>query len=134
MEKLEKFIASRDLEDIEILTDTGWVDAEKIHQTIEYNAWSIKTSCHDMICADDHIVFRQDYSEVFVKDLSIGELIWTDSGLEPVKDVHKLDWADNMYDVELPENSQHRYYTNGILSHNTTSYTVFVLWLATFFP
>ena len=39
-----------------------------------------------------------------------------------------------MYDIELSDDSNHRYYTNGILSHNTTCYTVFCMWLATLFP
>ena len=38
-----------------------------------------------------------------------------------------------MYDVELTDDSDHRYFTNGVLSHNTTAYTVFCVWLATLF-
>ena len=45
----------------------------------------------------------------------------------------ETDEEDNMYDVELYDDSNHRYYTNGILSHNTTCYTVFCMWLATLF-
>jgi hypothetical protein len=39
-----------------------------------------------------------------------------------------------MYDLELSEKSNHLYYTNGILSHNTTTYTIYLLWLTNFFP
>lgn len=38
-----------------------------------------------------------------------------------------------MYDIELDDCSSHRYFTNGILSHNTTTYTIFCLWYATLF-
>ena len=38
-----------------------------------------------------------------------------------------------MYDIELDDSSNHRYYTDGILSHNTTTYTIFCLWYATLF-
>lgn len=61
-------------------------------------------------------------------------MIWTDDGLEKVVEVVKTDRIENMYDVELPEYTNHRYYTNGILSHNTTIYTVFLLWYAMYHP
>lgn len=72
-------------------------------------------------------------NQVYVKDLVIGNYIMTENGPEKVLSVKQLEFADNMYDVELDDNSDHRYYTNGILSHNTTTYTVFCLWLATLF-
>ena len=37
-----------------------------------------------------------------------------------------------MYDLSLSENSDHTYYTNGILSHNTTCYNIFALWTTLF--
>lgn len=37
-----------------------------------------------------------------------------------------------MYDIELVETSDKRYYTNGILSHNSSSYCMYVLWLTCF--
>lgn len=37
-----------------------------------------------------------------------------------------------MYDLELSNESNHVYYTNGILSHNTTTYTIYALWLCMF--
>ena len=32
--------------------------------------------------------------------------------------VEKTDICDNLYDISLKENTSHRYFTNGILSHN----------------
>ena len=48
-------------------------------------------------------------------------------------DIIKLETCDNMYDIELDSTTNHRYYTNGILSHNSTTYTIFCLWYATLF-
>nr|DAF73078.1 MAG TPA: Terminase [Caudoviricetes sp.] len=73
-------------------------------------------------------------NEIFVKDLHIGQFIQTENGLEEVIACKCLDLNDNMYDAELDSTSNHRYYTNGILSHNTTCYTVFCMWIATLFP
>ena len=39
-----------------------------------------------------------------------------------------------MYDVQLVDDSNHLYLGNGILSHNTTIYTVFLLWYAMYHP
>ena len=38
-----KFIESYDINDYEILTDTGWEDISSIHKTIAYEKWIIKT-------------------------------------------------------------------------------------------
>ena len=39
-----------------------------------------------------------------------------------------------MYDIELGDDSDRRYYTNGILSHNSTIYCIYSLWRSIFFP
>ena len=128
-----KFIEQVDLDRIQVWTDTGWVDAVKIHKTVPYRIWQVVTSSHSLKCADTHIVFKQGFKETFVNDLAVGDKIMTENGLEEVEAIMQLDAADNMYDIELAENSNHRYYTDGILSHNTTTYTVFCLWYATMF-
>lgn len=128
-----KFVESYDLSDYEILTDDGWKDAVSLHKTVPYEAWKLVTEKHDLICADDHIVFNDQMEEVFVKDIQPDSFVMTEDGPEKVLSVQKLDFSDNMYDIELADDSNHRYYTNGILSHNTTTYTVYSLWLATLF-
>lgn len=72
--------------------------------------------------------------EVFVKDLKAGDVIMTQDGAERVTSVEQTEVSENMYDVELGGDSDHRYYTNGILSHNTTSYTIYALWTLIFNP
>lgn len=134
MEVERKFIQSFDVSDYEILTDTGWKDVKAIHKTVKYDVWILRTENHVLECADDHIVFDEDWNEVFVKNLNPGQMILTDDGLEKVVEVVKTDRIENMYDVELPEYTNHRYYTNGILSHNTTIYTVYLLWYAMYHP
>jgi ATP-dependent Clp protease ATP-binding subunit ClpC len=57
--------------------------------------------------------------ETFVKDLSIGDRIFVQDGTSIVIELEPLGYKEVMYDLELDENSDRRYYTNGILSHNT---------------
>lgn len=116
----KKFTRSVKLEDYQILTDNGFVDIEYLHETIPYIIWNLKLSNgYELECADDHIVFDSEMNEIFVKDLKIGDRISTDNGNSIVIDIVETDRSENMYDFELSESSDRRYYTNGILSHNT---------------
>jgi len=116
----KKFINSINITDFEILTDTGWEDIIALHTTIPYEVYEIKTNNGCVLkCADNHIVFNKDLIELFVKDLNIDDTIITDKGVSTINSIVKLNFSENMFDFELGKNSNHRYYTNGILSHNT---------------
>jgi hypothetical protein len=128
-----KFIDSIKLSSWQVETDSGWKDAATIHKTIPYQAWSLKTSKHSLIAADDHIVFKEDGSEAFIHDLKPGDKIKTEDGGDIVLEAKNLYYFADMYDIEV-ESEDHRFYTNGILSHNTTTYTIFCLWYTTLFP
>lgn len=118
--EVKKFTKSLKLDDYQILTDSGFVDVEYLHETIPYKVYQLKlVNGNELKCADDHIVFRSSGEEVFVKDLNPGDLIITDIGNVEVQSVDDLSIEENMYDFQLSEGSDRRYYTNGILSHNT---------------
>lgn len=119
-EVIRKFTETIQIEDFEVLTDSGYQPISHSNITVPYTVWQLETPSHSLECADDHIVFDQLMNEVYVKDLEPGQLIQTESGLEPVVGVEPLDFEEPMYDLTLPEDTDHRYYTNGILSHNTT--------------
>ena len=116
----KKFINTWNIEDYEILTDTGWVDIISLHETIPYEIYNIKTSLgKELKCADNHILFDKNYNEIYVKDLNIGNIIITSDGEETITYIENTNIEENMYDFELSTNSNHRYFTNNILSHNT---------------
>lgn len=115
----KKFIRTSILDDYEVLADSGWVNINAIHETIEYEEWSLSTQNFNLICADTHVVFDDNMKEVFVKDLKIGSKIQTKNGIELVEKCYKTNEKSNMYDLDLDDKSDHRYYTNDILSHNT---------------
>ena len=113
-----KFINSWNIDDFEIETDTGWVEIVSLNETIPYQKYYIETdSGLSLICADDHILFDENMNEIFVKDNP--KYVQTVNGIEKVKEIKYYDEYENMYDFELSDSSNHRYYTNGILSHNT---------------
>ena len=116
-----KFIDSVGLENLEIETDTGWQPITHIHKTIPYTVWEICTdSGLQLECADDHIVFDDHYKEIFIKDLIAGvSCIQTKIGSDRIKSLTRKSYDENMYDITV-NSADHRYYTNHILSHNTT--------------
>jgi hypothetical protein len=132
LESLKKITKTTKISDYEVLTDDGFVDIEALHETIPYEVYHLKLSDgKELKCADNHIVFKHNevnpinFDEVFVKDLKLGDKIITqynDNG-EPlnsmVTQLTNLGYEEVMYDLELVEGSKRRYYTNGILSHNT---------------
>lgn len=120
MQKMDKkFIESKTIDNYEILTDDGFKDVCALHKTIEYDMYKLVLETKELKCADNHIVFLYDDREIFVKDLVIGDLVKTKTGNEKVISVYNLGYKKNMWDFELTKNDV-KYYTNDILSHNTT--------------
>lgn len=116
-----KFIDSIDINEWEIETDSGWEPITHIHKTIEYDKWLIITeSGLELFCADTHIVFLDNYEEVYVKNLipNISKII-TKNGLELVVSLRDMNDKENMFDLTIAS-KDHRFYTNDILSHNST--------------
>ena len=128
----KKFIESHKVEDYEIWTDEGWVDIQEVHKTIKFDVWVVATENFELQCADEHIVIGETREEIYVKDLKIGDKIITENGAETVIRVEKLDSEpEHMYDLSI-DSENHTFFSNGILSHNSTLATIFMLWMAIF--
>ncbi len=125
LDALKKITKTTKISEYEVLTDDGFVDIEALHETIPYEVYHLKLSDgKELKCADNHIVFyKDDMEEVFVKNLNIGDKILVEQvgvlAESEVIEVTNLGYEEVMYDLELKEGSNRRYYTNGILSHNT---------------
>ena len=128
----KKFVDVIDLDEWVIETDTGWHSALNIKQTIPYDVWHVELDDGNTLdCADDHIVFLDDYTEIFVKNLRARDHILTRNGSVLVNQVYKTTRIDNMYDIGI-DSEDKRYYTNNVLSHNTTCAAGYILWRAMF--
>jgi DNA repair exonuclease SbcCD ATPase subunit len=68
--------------------------------------------------ADYHRLKKSDGEFTTLNVLKEGELIQTIYGNIPVKSCSLLEEKDTLYDIQVDE--VHQYYTNGIVSHNTT--------------
>lgn len=127
-----KFTAVVDLNEWEIDTPDGWVDMSCVMQTVSYDMWHIE--CSDGLwvdCADDHILIMQDGSERFAKDVREGEHIKSINGKSCVTLCEFTGKSEQMYDVQV-ESESHHYFSNGLVSHNTTTVGAYLLWEAIF--
>ena len=131
MSDKKKFIEQLEIDGWSVKTDTGFEKIVSSNKTIDYQIWKLETTSHILECADNHIVFDSGYNEVFVKDLKIGYVIMTESGPEKVISIKETNKSVPMFDLSV-ESENHRYYTNGILSHNTTIGAYYLLYEACF--
>tara|TARA_R110000772_G_scaffold2410_2_gene8408 strand:+ start:27354 stop:29588 length:2235 start_codon:yes stop_codon:yes gene_type:complete len=123
----KKIIESYNLEDYQVSSDKGFVDISHLHITQPYAHYKvILENGVDLTCADNHIIFDKDLNEIFVKDLNIEDYIYTNKGNSKVKSIEKLNRKTSMCDLSI-DSKEHRYYTNGILSHNTIVASIYIL-------
>lgn len=123
----EKLLKSFELDGIKVLTDEGWSPVTHIHLTKPFDIYKLELeNGMKLDCADNHIVFCKDNIEKFVKNLTYNDLVLTKDGPSRVKSIIKTKINVNMVDMTV-DNEKHSYYTNGILSHNTTTSAVFML-------
>ena len=127
-----KFIEEQDisLEDIYVESeDNVYIKVHKSLKTVPYEKWDVQLEDgYNIQCADKHILMDAQHHEIYCKDLEINKTkIKTKGGDKYVKSVENTGIKENMYDLELSNQSNHTYYTNDILSHNTTTASAFML-------
>lgn len=128
----KKIIDSIDLSDAYIKADTGWERISHVHKTQPYDMWrlDLKNGLY-LEGADNHILFDQDLNEVFIRDLSPGDLVMTVDGPIQVSSISKFTNTVSMFDVTV-DSPNHRYWSNDILSHNTIGSSIFIAWYSLF--
>jgi DNA repair exonuclease SbcCD ATPase subunit len=77
---------------------------------------NIKTSKHELSCSPDHLI-KSNNEWIKVKDLKIDQEIDTKYGTYNILSISELDYTDDLLDLHVDTNE---YYTNDILSHNSS--------------
>ena len=122
-----KLIHSYPVDGIKIYTDTGFKPVSHIHMTKKFDVYEV--TCDNGVklsCADTHILFDENMNQVYARDLHPGDHIQHESGVVEVLSVNKTDRSMCMCDITVDDDN-HRFYSNGILSHNTTTSALFML-------
>ena len=124
---MNKFIEQFNSNDWEVETPSGWQDFSGIAKTIEYDEWIVTTEFGKfLICADKHIFIDKNWDQIFCEDLKVGDEIQTSDGIEKILSVEITKNKSNMYDL-VDVGGGNIYYTNGIVSHNTTTVVSYLL-------
>jgi hypothetical protein len=117
---------------INTLSDNGIVPVSEINRTIPLQMYRLELENGDILdAADTHIVFCENYVEKFVKDLDNKDFIITKNGLSKVKKVKKIYGKISMFDFSI-DSMESSYFTNNILSHNTITTSIYILWYVLF--
>lgn len=118
-----------DVVDVDFESDFG--RAKRVMRTVPYDVWRLKTNTYELLAADKHRVIMEDGRSLWMQDLKIGDRVRTKSGIEEVTEVKYLGFRTHMYDAEI-DRDPHHLYTNGILSHNSTTAAAYILWTVMF--
>ena len=87
----KKILDTKELNSVEVLTDTGFEKATHIHKTQPYTVYILELeNGYTLECADNHIIFDENYNEVFVKNLRINQKVLTDNGVSSVVKLQKM--------------------------------------------
>lgn len=129
---MDKFVMSSSLDGVKVKSDSGYVDAQIAYMTKPYKVYEICFLDGTSIeCADDHIFFDSEHNLVYAKDLLPGSSLIGDGCVKIVSDVICHPYKFCMYDVSV-NSDEHSYYTSGVLSHNTTTTVIYLLWYLLF--
>ena len=113
---------------IEILTDNGFYPVSRLMLSRPFDIYKITLENGYWIeCADEHIVFYSDFYEKYVNQLHIGDYIQTDQGPQKIVSIEHNNTKVCMGDITVDADN-HRFYSNGILSHNSVTTAIFGLW------
>jgi hypothetical protein len=111
--------------ELEILTDGGWRKVLALQETQVMSQIRIKTRSYYLEAADTHIVYGPHWFTIPLNKLVKGDFIMTRSGLEEVLEIQKSN-KGILYDLSV-DWGRRRYWTNGILSHNTVTSAISIL-------
>jgi hypothetical protein len=127
----KKIIAEYDLE-TQVLSDSGLVRAFKYLETQPYDVWFLELENGSFLdCADTHILYDQNLKEILVQDLKVGDMVMTSEGPNRVKYLENTGIPVSMVDLSI-DHPDHRYYTNDILSHNSITSSIILVWYLLF--
>lgn len=128
----EKMIDEISVDDLYVNTDSGIHKVNKVFRTKPFEQYTIKLeNGYELTAADNHIVYYYNYIQTYIKSVSIGEYLITDKGPSKIISIYKSNKKICMFDIEV-DSYDHRFWSNGILSHNSVTTAIYCLWVILF--
>lgn len=117
---------------IKVETDYGFVPIEEITLTQPFKRWNLSLENGSYLnTTDHHLLFTENHINKTISELTTDDKILTKSGLSKVKSLTKFKSKATMFDLSV-DTHEMSLYTNDILSHNTISASILLLWYCLF--
>ena len=128
------FIEQVENDEWEVETPNGWQSFSGVGKTVQYDVWEVVTDATTLRCADDHLLYRfGETTPTHAKDLKPGDRLEAKDCPQTVVSVTKTESTEHMYDL-MDVESGNTYYSNGLLSHNSTTVLAYFLHYLLFNP
>ena len=110
---------TRTVEGISILTPVGMKTVTHVCRTVPMDSFRLVAGEFTLEGARHHLVGVVGDAFIHLGDLRVGDLVVTSAGLRSVNSVTPTGERKNLYDLRI-EGPDHCYFSNGVLSHNST--------------
>ena len=121
-----------DVTDTQVLTPNGWRKVNKVYKTIPLETVRIVTSNCELICSLQHLI-KTPSGWVHAYTLCQGDIVLTENGAEVILLAEETGELEELYDITVDDPSG-EFYSNGILSHNSTTFAARQLILSHLLP
>lgn len=117
---------------MKVETPDGWKDIKKVYKTIPLDVWCVVTSRKTLKCSGHHLL-KTPGGCVEVRELSAGDIVETIDGFEVILCVYDTGEQEELYDITV-DSEDGLFYSNGFISHNSTTFCTRQLLLTHLIP
>lgn len=116
----------------EILTPRGWRKIKTVYKTIPLEVWELSTETRTLECSAHHLVKTYaGWKHVYA--IRKDDLVVTENGYEHVLKCRYTGRKEALYDITVDDPSG-EFYSNGVASHNSTTFCTRQLLLSQLIP
>lgn len=102
-----------------VKSPSGWSLVTHVCRTRPLPVWRIETRDSVLECADFHLVHTPWRGFIHARDLRQDDLVTSINGVDEVVSAEFTGRYEELYDIRV-DSPDHAYFSNGILSHNST--------------
>lgn len=119
MLRQEEIAEEKDVHGIQVSTPHGMCNVTKVYRTIPLPVWRLETSTMSLEASEHHLVLSEG-QWVPLRDLDEGDAVSTVNGYEKVVSCRDTGRVESLYDISV-DSRDHSFYSDGIVSHNSTT-------------
>lgn len=116
-----KMMGVKEEHDIWVSSPDGWVQVIDCVKKFKEKMYRVSFEYYDTVihASHDHLFEREDGQWIYARHMLVGEKYKTQNGVVEITDLYAYESKfTEVYDLSV-DHENHRYFTNGICSHNT---------------